>query len=81
MQNFNSDALPLDVSGETIQYDVAFLLVEFIHMKYGATQLTVLLNALPQHEGWETLAPTLFNLSADEFEQAWHEYLAAQYRS
>lgn len=81
VQGSNPDAHPLSSDGHNIQYEVARLLVEYIRAEYGDARLPVLLTALSHRENWETLAPAIFDLSADEFEQKWHEYLARQYRT
>lgn len=79
-QGSNPDPHPLGHYGQNIQYEAANLLIEFIVAEYGTAQLLDLLNAFKQHESWQTLAPALFNLSAEEFEQEWHAYLAKHYR-
>jgi hypothetical protein len=59
--------------------ELADPLVEFILESYGYGQVPSLLDAFEEHESWETLAPAVFNLSADQFEDAWHTYLKAKY--
>lgn len=59
----------------SMAYAAANPLVEFIVTTYGYAKIPELLDAFAEHDSWETLAPTMFHLSAGEFEEQWHDYL------
>lgn len=59
--------------------EVADPLIEFMLETYGYARLPALLAAFETHTTWETLTPVVFGLSAREFEEKWHAYLAAHY--
>lgn len=54
-------------------------LIEYAMVTYGQDRLPALLAGLGKHEGWETLIPAVFNVSAADFEAGWQIYLAARY--
>jgi hypothetical protein len=55
-------------------------LIDYAVDTYGKEQLPLLLNVLDTETGWETLIPTVFGVSANEFEAGWQVYLEDQYR-
>lgn len=54
-------------------------LIEFILATYGYAKVPALLNAFATHESWETLIPSVFGISAGEFQENWHAYLKQTY--
>ena len=54
-------------------------LIEYGVATYGRESLPGLLAALSEADGWETLLPAVFGVSATEFEAGWQAYLADQY--
>ena len=54
-------------------------LIEFILATYGYAEVPALLDALATHESWETLVPSVFGISAGEFQENWHAYLKLAY--
>ncbi len=60
-------------------YATADPLVEFMLVTYGHGKVAELLVAFTEHDSWETLTPALFQLSAANFEEQWHAYLAEHY--
>lgn len=54
-------------------------LVEFILATYGYAEVPALLDAFATHESWETLIPSVFGISAGEFQKNWHAYLRQTY--
>jgi hypothetical protein len=54
-------------------------LIEYAVATYGRERLPVLVASLRQHHTWETLVPTVFDVSATEFEAGWQVHLAARY--
>lgn len=54
-------------------------LLDYAVHTYGRDRLPVLLAALGQHHRWETLIPTVFHVSATEFERGWQAYLRLHY--
>lgn len=59
--------------------ELADPLIEFIFNSFGYTILPSLLQAFEEYESWETLAPGVFEISAQEFEARWHAYLEEEY--
>lgn len=59
--------------------NIADPLIEYILETYGYAQIPLLLDALEKHDTWETLAPAVFNLSAEQFEKNWRAYLKEHY--
>jgi hypothetical protein len=53
--------------------------VEYAAATYGPDTIPLLLESLPDHDGWETLVPAVFGVPADVFEAGWRAYLAAEY--
>jgi hypothetical protein len=53
--------------------------VEYATITYGSERLPMLLAALPHHESWKTLLPTVFGVSLTEFEKGWRGFLADHY--
>jgi hypothetical protein len=54
-------------------------LAEYAVATYGRERLPALVAGLGQYESWETLIPTVYGVSAAEFEAGWRAYLAEQY--
>lgn len=54
-------------------------IVEYAAVAYGDDLIPSLLAQAQQHESWDTLIPAVFEVSAPEFEQGWHTYLAKEY--
>ena len=79
VQEGSTDIHPELSTYRHIQNEVVNPLIEFILNEYGSPRIPTLVHAFTQHEDWETLAPAAFNLSAAEFESAWHEYLEETY--
>lgn len=52
---------------------------EYAATTFGAERLPMLLAALPQHGGWDTLIPAVFGLSLEEFESGWRAFLEERY--
>ncbi|NJN84694.1 MAG: hypothetical protein HC802_22000 [Caldilineaceae bacterium] len=59
--------------------EIADTLIEFVLVEYGYSHLPRLLDGFEQHDSWATLAPSVFGMTAVEFEAAWHDYLEAEY--
>lgn len=59
--------------------EVADPLIEFIVESYGYATTLALVEALGRYENWEEVAPEVFQLSAEELEVTWHEYLDMKY--
>ena len=77
-------ALPDHLEGATGSkvyrtYMIADPLVEFIVVHYGIDYVPKMVSAFSHHQTWDTLAPTVFNISADELETKWHAYLQQHY--
>lgn len=53
--------------------------IEYATTTFGTERLPLLLSALPEHESWETLAPTVFGLSQEEFEHGWCAFVEMRY--
>ncbi|RIK39333.1 MAG: hypothetical protein DCC55_18425 [Chloroflexi bacterium] len=58
-----------------VQVQSAVSVIAYVAHVYGAERLPSLLHAFGQHNSWQTLAPEVFGLSAQEFEQGWQQYL------
>lgn len=56
----------------------AHSLIAYAMSTYGPDKLDDLVAGLTQYEGWETLIPVVFGVSAEEFEAGWHTYLRTQ---
>jgi hypothetical protein len=54
-------------------------LFEYVVATYGEGQLPLFLAGVAQYDDWESLTPTVFGVSATEFEAGWRSYLAEQY--
>jgi uncharacterized membrane-anchored protein YhcB (DUF1043 family) len=54
-------------------------LVEYIVVTYGRALIPKLIDALGEHEVWDTIAPAVFAISADQLETDWHAYLQKHY--
>jgi hypothetical protein len=50
--------------------------VDYAVTTYGRERLPDLVAALGQHDSWETLAPAVYGVSLDEFEEGWRHHLA-----
>ncbi|MEZ4713761.1 MAG: hypothetical protein R3A44_41620 [Caldilineaceae bacterium] len=62
--------------GQTVALATLF---EYATAAYGRESLPALLAALGDADGWGTLIPAVFGVSAAEFETGWQEYLASRY--
>jgi hypothetical protein len=54
-------------------------LFDYAAVAYGPQRIPALPAQLRMHEGWETLVPAVFGVSAADFEMGWQAYLAEQY--
>jgi hypothetical protein len=45
----------------------------------GAEKIRALIAAIPDHQSWDTLIPTLFGVSRRDFEAGWNAFLAERY--
>jgi hypothetical protein len=54
--------------------------MEYAADTYGHERIHLLLTEAGRQEGWATLIPAVFGVSADEFEAGWRAYLAEHYR-
>lgn len=59
--------------------EVADPLIEYILETYGYLRLPALLDGFEEHATWEELAPDVFDVSAEQFEESWHGYLHLHY--
>jgi hypothetical protein len=55
--------------------EAAATLIAYIAHTYGDKKVASLLPAFGQHQGWHTLAPELFGVSATDLEEGWQEYV------
>lgn len=53
--------------------------LEYVVATYGRDHLPRLITALDEYEGWPTLIPAVFGISAADFEEGWQAYLAEEY--
>jgi hypothetical protein len=53
--------------------------IEYGVASYGRERLPHLMAALGEHDGWQTLLPAVFGVSAIEFEAGWQVYLKERY--
>lgn len=53
--------------------------VEYAMDTYGRDRLPALLQALSEHETWDTLIPAAFDVPREDFEAGWQAYLTARY--
>ncbi|MFN8492202.1 MAG: hypothetical protein U0350_31675 [Caldilineaceae bacterium] len=53
-------------------------LVDYAIKVYGCDKLPRLIAAFSQSDSWQTLIPAVFGVSAEQFEQGWQRYVAAQ---
>jgi hypothetical protein len=70
------------VSSESVHpaAEVALATVmEYAAATYGPEQIPILIEEAGQQEGWATLIPAVFAVSAEEFEAGWQTYLATHY--
>jgi hypothetical protein len=65
-----------EVRGHTIALAT---LIEYAMVTYGQDRLPALLAGLGEHEGWETLIPGVFGVSASDFEAGWQAFLTVRY--
>lgn len=70
-----TDADWFNPSQQTIRVEAAASLIAYLVHTYGEERLPDLLAAFGRHSHWQTLAPELFGIQAEEFEQGWQEYL------
>ncbi len=55
--------------------------VDYAVEVYGRDRLPALLRELSEHETWDTLVPTVFDVPLEEFEAGWRLYLADRFGS
>lgn len=53
-------------------------LIDYVHQRYGGVYVPQLVAAWGGGTTWEVLVPTLFGITAAEFERDWQAFLAAQ---
>jgi hypothetical protein len=53
--------------------------MEYAAAAYGPERIPLLLAEAGRQEGWATLIPAVFGVSADEFEAGWRAYLVEHY--
>jgi hypothetical protein len=53
--------------------------LEYAAASYGPARIPVLIDEAGRQEGWATLIPAVFGVSADEFEAGWQAYLTEHY--
>jgi len=61
------------------RYIAGFTLIDYAIKTYGEEYLPVLLARLETHKSWESLIPNVYDLSAEEFEAGWRQYLEGKY--
>jgi hypothetical protein len=54
-------------------------LIDYANIAYEPQRIPTLLSQVHEHKGWETLVPTVFGVSAADFEMGWQAYLAERY--
>lgn len=64
--------------GHVPRAELASTLIEYIVATYGREMLPALLHAIGEHSDWESVAQSLVNLSAEELEAGWQDYLLAR---
>lgn len=72
----NMDAYQVPYLGLAV---VQATVIEYAVAAYGREHLPLLVVRLGQHKSWETLLPSVFGVSAAEFEAGWQAYLATRY--
>jgi hypothetical protein len=50
--------------------------IDYSVREYGRERLPALLAKAGEHESWQTLAPAVYDVSFEEFEDGWRQYLA-----
>jgi hypothetical protein len=53
--------------------------IDYMIATYGRHSLARLLDGMHHHDSWQSLIPSVFSVSTEEFESGWQAYLAAQY--
>jgi hypothetical protein len=61
------------------QYMVSESIIDFAMNYYGRHNLPALLTAMERERSWDSLATTVFGVSAADFEAAWNHYVEAKY--
>ena len=63
-----------DSVNPTSATEEAVTVVDYAMSTYGRDKLPRLLNGIQRYDTWEALIPTVFGVSAAEFEAGWQEY-------
>jgi hypothetical protein len=74
--------LPLEYTFSPVHPGSAVVLatvIDYAATTYGREGLALLLSSLHDHQGWATLAPAVFGVSAAGFEAGWRSYLVERY--
>src|SRR4051812_21762527 len=58
---------------------VVATLIDYATTVYGDESVARLLAGLVHYDGWESLLPAVYGLSASEFEAGWRVYMAKEY--
>jgi hypothetical protein len=53
--------------------------LDYVVATYGREALPALVDGFRRYGDWETLTPAVFGVTAEEFEEGWHAYLAKEY--
>lgn len=64
---------------EDVTAQIADPIIEFVIETYGYSITPTLLDAFEKYTSWDTLLPSVFGLSNNEFEKNWHSYLKQWY--
>lgn len=71
-----TDADWFNPSEQTFRVKAAASLIAYSMHTYGEERLPTLLDAFGRHSHWQTLAPEVFGVPAEEFERDWRLFLA-----
>ena len=74
-----SDLTETDRQGPRGQSIALATLIDYAVITYGREHLPVLVASLSRYESWETLLPSVYGVSATEFEAGWQHYLGTRY--
>ena len=79
--SITSKGKPWDRSDWWTRIAAAEAVVDYAIERYGRDQLPALLQAMDEHDTWNTLIPAVFGVSLEEFEAGWQAYLAMRFGS
>jgi hypothetical protein len=51
------------------------MLLDYVDATYGRKALSALVEGFRRYNGWSTLIPAVFDVSAEELERGWQGYL------